>query len=212
MNLLLMLFGLNARWIYKWGIVGLGIKIVIIGICALLILLIIRQFGKRSRKENTIPEEDLSGNTIVIKKTNRKMIAMCIAVPFLVIGLLIGGVFILSPKYDFFFELTGSPGIYTERYENVKDNIWSIECTALTDGTLKKVINKDKNKLERIYIDNKTKDGTLKMIVQQGDLKEEYNIDGGQTAINMDSFSAETVRLTIEHKDVKEIEVSVEWE
>lgn len=211
MELLMVMLGLNVKWIYKWGLIGIGIKIAIIVICALLILLIIKLFGNRHGNKAGNSKEDLSGDVLTIKKMNKKMIAMCIAVPFLVIGILIGGVFALSSKYDFFYELTGSPGIYTARHENTKDSTWNVECTALTDGTLKKVINKDKKKLEKIYIDNKTQAGTLKMTVQQGDLKEEYNIDRGQMEIDMSSFSAETVRLAIEHKETKDIDISVKW-
>lgn len=211
MNLLIIILGLNAKWIYKWGIIGMGIKIAIVGICALLIFLIIKVFGNKSKKKTADSKDDLYMESLIVKKTNKKVVAMCIAVPFLVIGILISGVFALSAKYDFFYELTGSPGIYIERHENSKGSTWSVECTALTDGTLKKVINKDKKKLENLCIDNKSHGGTLTMIIQQGKLKKEYTIGNGQTELNIEAFSDESIRVAIEHKDVQTIDFSVEW-
>ncbi|KAI4448850.1 hypothetical protein C823_003377 [Eubacterium plexicaudatum ASF492] len=76
----------------------------------------------------------------------------------------------------------------------------------------KKVINKDKKKLENLYVDNQSKGGKLTMIIQQGKLKKEYHIGTGRTEMNMADFTAESVRLAVKHKDVQTIDFSVEWE
>lgn len=207
-----MIFGLNTTWLYQWGLIGMGIKIAVLSICVLLILLIIKLFDYKYKKKMAAARDDLSMESLTIKKTNKKMVVMCIAVPFFVIGVLISGVFALSEKYDFFYELTGSPGIYVERHENSKNSIWNVECTALTNGALKKVINKDKKKLENLYVDNQSKGGKLTMIIQQGKLKKEYHIGTGRTEMNMADFTAESVRLAVKHKDVQTIDFSVEWE
>ncbi len=143
---------------------------------------------------------------------NTKTIITCISVPIIILAILIGSVFALSDKSDFFYELTGSLGIYTERYESEDNNTWKVECTALTGGTLKKVINKQQEKPQTLYIDNETEEGTLSLVVRQGNKEREYLIDNkSKMEISLEEFSSDSIRLAVEHNAADNIKFLVEW-
>ena len=87
-----------------------------------------------------------------------------------------------------------------------------MECTALTSGTLKKVINKRQESLQTLYIDNETETGTLTLVVCQGEKKKEYLIDNEKKMeIGLEEFSPDTIRLAVEHSAGDNIKFAIEW-
>lgn len=202
----------NGSWIYKWGIWGLAIKLIFILACVVGIIFIIKVLDNKCKKNGNTNNAKGKKDGIIIPKKNTKIIITCISVPVIILTILIGSVFALSNKIDFFYELTGSLGIYTERYESDDNNTWKVECTALTNGTLKKVINKQQEKLQTLYIDNKTEEGTLSLVVNQGDKEIEYLIDNkSKMEISLEEFSSDSIRLAVEHNAADNINFLVEW-
>lgn len=202
----------NGSRIYKWGIWGLAIKLIFILACVAGIIFIIKVLDNKCKNNGNTNNAEGKKDDIIIPKKNTKIIIACISVPVIILTILIGSIFALSNKIDFFYELTGSLGIYTERYESEDNNTWKVECTALTSGTLKKVINKQQEKLQTLYIDNKTENGTLSMIVCQGDKEIEYLIDNkSKMEISLEEFSSDSIRLSVEHNATDNINFLVEW-
>lgn len=202
----------NGSWIYKWGIWGLGIKLIFVLTCVVGIFFVVKVLDNKYKKNRDTNNEEGKKDGITIPQKNTKIIIICISVPVIILSILIGSVFALSNKIDFFYELTGSLGIYTERYESENNNIWEVECTALTSGTLKKVINKRQESLQTLYIDNETETGTLTLVVCQGEKKKEYLIDNEKKMeIGLEEFSPDTIRLAVEHSAGDNIKFAIEW-
>lgn len=213
----------------RFGLIGVLVKFLIVMACVMIILYILKKDNimvfckncksKVSKKDKNCKEcgQQLSDDNkeIVVKKTSKKAIALCVSVPVVILAVLITSVVALSSRNDFFFELCGSPGIYLERYEDYdkQKSEWNIECHALTDGVLKKVINKEHEQLKKLIIKNNTVKGNMKLLIEQGNKKEVIDIadsNDGQS-IDLSDYNDNTIRLSIEHGK-NDIDLQFRWE
>lgn len=215
---------------YKYGVYGFFLKLVFVILCAGIIIFILKKessfvrcknCNSRIRKTDIICKKcgvDLTNENkeIIIKKTSKKAIALCVSIPVILLALIISSVIFFSNSNNFLFELSGSLGVYLERHENYskRNAEWEVECQALSGGKLKKVINSEHKKLSEIRINNYAKNNDMILHIEQNNLKESIDINdnGIEQIINMENYSTEEIRLTVEHNKADNIAFQVKWD
>ena len=151
-----------------------------------------------------------SGQKITRAKINRKVLAGVYAC----IGILtvsgVSGVYAYSRSGDLFYDLSGSTGIYAQKKDNTLSDAgyWTVTCRALSDGTFKKSVKKEK--INRFLVDAKTSDGKLILSIDTGSTIKEYDISDtkGEIALDVCGQDADTWKLAVSHQNAEHIAVS----
>ena len=148
-----------------------------------------------------------------MKKINKKRyIAKCILIGITVISGTVG-VGLYSCNGDIFYDLSGSTGIYAEKYDNtISDaDYWIVDCKALTEGVLKKSIRN--KKYEKLIVEGRTTDGEMILAIAAGTDKKEYDISNtnGELEIDIGELETDLLKLSVSHPQSENIFVCIKW-
>ena len=150
---------------------------------------------------------------IIIKKANRRISVGIYALLGIIIISGVTGVFLYSRNGSLLYDLSGSTGVYAQKYDNtISDaDYWIVDCKALSDGVFKKSVRNEK--LENLIVEGRTTDGEMILTVEAGNCKKEYNITNteGEMVFDVSEFEPGLLKLYISHPKSEHIFVCIKW-
>lgn len=167
------------------------ISIILIAVFLLVILIVYRRisqykFCRCKQCKSTIGQNDsfckkcgieltADNKEIIIKKANRRISVGIYALLGIIIISGVTGVFLYSRNGSLLYDLSGSTGVYAQKYDNtISDaDYWIVDCKALSDGVFKKSVRNEK--LENLIVEGRTTDGEMILTVEAGNCKKEYD-------------------------------------
>ena len=205
------------------------ISIILIAVFLLVILIVYRRisqykFCRCNQCKSTIGQNDsfckkcgieltADNKEIIIKKANRRISVGIYALLGIIIISGVTGVFLYSRNGSLLYDLSGSTGVYAQKYDNtISDaDYWIVDCKALSDGVFKKSVRNEK--LENLIVEGRTTDGEMILTVEAGNCKKEYNITNteGEMVFDVSEFEPGLLKLYISHPKSEHIFVCIKW-
>ncbi|MEG0155962.1 MAG: hypothetical protein RR678_11395 [Lachnospiraceae bacterium] len=213
-----------------YGIYGLLFKVLFVLICFSIIYFLVKKKNvlalcktckTRIGAHDTICKKcgmELTDDNkeIIVGKSSKRIIVLCISIPIILVFIIVSTILVLSKSNNFFYELSGSTGIYLERSEssNAQHTNWSVDCQALTEGQLKKVINQNHVDLKELKVINNTTEGNLKLKIEQNNLSEIIEIENetNEQIFDLSKYTDDEIRLTVLHEKSDHIDFQFSWD
>lgn len=150
---------------------------------------------------------------IIIKRSSGKITAATYLLLGIIIISIVSGFYLYSQNGDILYDLSGSTGVYAEKYDNTLSNedYWIVDCRALSEGTFRKSFVADEAK--QLIIEARTTEGKMMLTLQSDSAVKKYDISDtrGETVVDLSEFGSDMIKMSISHPKSEHIYLCIKW-